>query len=169
MIRVIFLLLLSLNVSAQSVVWRSPPIAEWQLDNGRVLIGWFDGSSTVGNGIDTIPYLAGRVVGCDLSNITQYYLYTEPISVTSTSTVNCKNLITDINASAAAGNVTITLNPLYNKQVINVKRTDNTNNTLRIQMASGNIELQPYKDFENVQNMNYQLRWDSSTNTTSIR
>lgn len=156
-------------VSAQTVTFRSPTISLFRLDNGREMIGYYDAASTDADGWDSVAYLSGRVLRLNMANIVQYDLYAAPISVTSTSTVDCNYLITDINASAAAGNVTITLNPLYNKQVINVKRTDNTTNTLRVQMSSGNIELQPYKDFENVENMNYQLRWDSSTNTTSIR
>lgn len=153
----------------QTVTFRSQPLAEWHLDNGRKFIGYFDGSQTVGNGWDSVAFGAGIARRCNFAKIAQYDLYTTPISVSTTSTVSCDYLVTDINASAASGNITITLSPIYDKQVINVKRTDNTSNTLTIQMASGTIEGNASWVIDNIQNVNYQLRWDAAANTTSIR
>ena len=138
------------------------------LVDGKQGIYRYDALSTAENGYDSIAFQTGRLMRLNMANMIQYDLYTTPIVVTSTSTIACNALVTDINVNASS-NITITLSPWYTKQVINVKRMDNSNNVVTLQMNSGNIEGVSTLVMDNVQNMNYQLRWDGTANTTTIR
>lgn len=81
---------------------------------------------------------SGNVFTLDLSEPTY-----DPSIITSSTTLNIEGFRLTKRINASAGNITITLNPSFAGQLVNLKRMDNSGNTITVQLTSGTIDDQP--------------------------
>jgi hypothetical protein len=70
--------------------------------------------------------------------------------------------MTTIPVDATSGNITLTITPVYSNQLINIKRLDNSGNTVTVQMVSGTIDGVATMTV-NGQWTNKQIQWTGST------
>lgn len=167
MIRLIILLLLSFTASAQLpayTIYNNVRVIDWATGISGIYVYQPSYITPVSN-IDSFAYPEASPTGTmrrvDLRKIAWGDVFMDT-TTTATGTILVTSFVNNIYVDASGGNRTITINPYMAKQIINIKRIDNTANTVKAKMISGNIDGVAEIDI-NIPNYNYGLFWNGTT------
>lgn len=123
---------------------------------------YYNGTAWVRNlATNDVTPSAGQI---PLGNGSNYAVtsFASTTSVSTTSGVSPTSPISTYRVDASGGSVTLTITPAFVGQIINIKRIDNSVNTITVQMASGNIDggstYLLFTQYENIQ-----LQWNGTS------